>query len=89
MDEDKIQALLLYFEYLKEVANIDDDEETIQKFKIKLDQLNNYKDIFLRFFETIYLRRREILMKQDLKSQMLVKKIIEISEISFQLTELG
>lgn len=89
MDEDKIQALLLYFEYLKEVANIDDDEETIQKFKIKLDQLNNYKDIFLRFFETIYLRRREILMKQDLKSQMLVKKIIEISESSFQLTELG
>jgi hypothetical protein len=39
MPEDSIQALLLFFEIAKELRNDNKDDDSIQKFKIKLDQL--------------------------------------------------
>jgi hypothetical protein len=39
MNEDLIQASLLWIEFMKELNNEDEDDDSIQKFKIKLDQL--------------------------------------------------
>ena len=39
MNEDLIQANLLHIEFIKELKNEDEDNDSIQKFKIKLDQL--------------------------------------------------
>jgi hypothetical protein len=37
MNEDLIQANLLFLEFAKELNNEDEDDDSIQKFKIKLD----------------------------------------------------
>jgi hypothetical protein len=40
MNEDSIQGIMLLVEFEKEVINEDEDDDSIQKFKIKLlDQL--------------------------------------------------
>ena len=39
MNEDSIQANLFNIEFIKELDNEDEDNDSIQKFKIKLDQL--------------------------------------------------
>jgi hypothetical protein len=39
VNEDLIQATLLFIEFDKELNNEDEDNDSIQKFKIKLDEL--------------------------------------------------
>ena len=39
MDVDDIQAMLMYSKFGIELHNEDEDDDSIQKFKIKLDQL--------------------------------------------------
>jgi hypothetical protein len=63
----------LFIEFAKEQKNGGEDDDSIQKFKIKLGQLIQLPlKVFSELFAAIYATRRYMLKRKDLKSNLLI-----------------
>jgi hypothetical protein len=63
----------LYIELAKELKNEDEDDDSVQKFKIKLNQLISLpSNAFFQLFIEIYGSRRWMLKRKNLKSKLLI-----------------